>query len=224
MVDQRGDALVARSPEEDPCSDVSCLLVVGAALRLWLPSGRAPNRSVTSPGAAPDDRPDPIPITTDVVLTHDLTCDLLMWVLAPGVTVDLIPHRVTVNQPFACARSFFDFCNISVGPGATLRNGRIDGATVGVKAGASSTSTSRWLLLGLVNNCSAPTPRPKSVIRYSVVDGGGVTMEGGRVVASSWVINGDGINLHNTEQGVAGFAVTDSFLLYNRGASTTAAT
>jgi hypothetical protein len=197
---------------------VAILLVGWSALLPAAAASADPGRgrgAIPGPGCL-EDGAEPTVVTADVVLRRDLRCERLMWVLAPGVTVDLGQHRVVVDEHLDCVRFLFDGCNIDVG-GGTLTNGSVAGASVRIGGGTVTGVHVRDGDVGLTRPVGGASGR--SAIEASILQGGVVMFEGaGGRVERSWIVHGDGVVLHNSERGVGGFEIRDSVIAGNRGA------
>ena len=150
----------------------------------------------------------PLAVTTDVRLTHDLDCTDAGWTIAPGVTVDLGGHTVTVtNNPAARCQVEVPGCTFEVGSGI-LRNGRLVGADVNVGDG-------RAERLGIRNALAEVTGSGE--LTRSIIDGGQVVLERGGRLTRSWVVRGDGVLLWNLDHSLTGFQVSDNVIVESTG-------
>jgi hypothetical protein len=151
----------------------------------------------------------PLAVTSDVRLTHDLSCSggLVEWDLAAGVTVDLGGHTVTVDEGSRCSVGQ-PGCTFEVGSG-TLRNGRLVGADVNVGDGLAER-------LGIRQGLAEVTGSGE--LTRSVIDRGQVVLERGGRLTHSWVMRGQGVLLWNLDHSLTDFQVLDNLIVDGSGA------
>jgi hypothetical protein len=109
----------------------STLVALAVLAALCVPALPASAEVITSLSCIEDDfSPGDV-----VVLEHDVTCESLGW-FAEGVTIDLNGHTVTatVDQDI-CELEDAWSCDIDIGSGGELSNGRLIGADVGANFG-----------------------------------------------------------------------------------------
>ena len=151
----------------------------------------------------------PLPVTSDVRLSHDLHCTgtLVEWDIAPGVTVDLGGHTVTVDAVLRCQVGNPP-CTFQVG-GGTLRNGGLIGADVNVDSGHAQRLHIHQALAEVTGS---------GEITRSTIDQGQVVIERGGQLTRSWVTRGQGVLLRSTDAALSGFRIADNVIADNAGA------
>jgi hypothetical protein len=150
----------------------------------------------------------PVAVASNLVLTHDLTCTgkHVEWDIAPGVTVELGFHTLTVASTDRCTVDRPP-CNFEVGAG-TIRNGTLIGADVHISDGQAKQVVVRNALAEVTGS---------GELTSSLVLEGHVAIERSGRLTRSWVVNGDGVQLFDLNASLTNFQVSDNLIIGNTG-------
>jgi hypothetical protein len=184
---------------------VAVALLAGLLVALPLSSAYAQDPSPSSDLACPTG-PEPVLITANVTLTHDLSCSGIGEWRILGAVVDLGGHTITVSTAGACDNDEFEFpCTFR---GGTVRNGELVG--VNVQVGlldhvVMRNSTAQFVSSGGQANTGDRVTR-------SVFDHSRMLMAGSGEVTHSLFVNESSASVDDFPRGLD-FTLTDSLFI-----------